>query len=94
VAEQSGLCFLGAKSTTMQAGTTIDIRKDIKSQLDELKCHPKESYNDVIGRLVSLAIDDEPLSEEAIQGLEEALEDVKRGRLIPESRIMKEYGVK
>jgi len=48
----------------------------------------------VIERLVSVAVDDEPLSEEAIRGLEEALEDVKKGRLIPESEIMKKYGVK
>ena len=78
----------------MQAATTIHIRKDLKGQLDELKRHPKESYNDVIERLVSFAVDDEPLSEEAIQGLEEAFKDVKQGRLIPESRIMKEFGVK
>jgi predicted CopG family antitoxin len=78
----------------MQAATTIYIRKDLKGQLDDLKLHPKESYSDVIERLVSVAIDDEPLSEEAIQGLEEALEEVKQGRLIPESVIMKKYGVK
>ncbi len=78
----------------MQAATTIYIRKDLKGQLDDLKRHPKESYSDVIERLVSVAVDDEPLSEEAIQGLEEALEDVKKGRLIPESEIMKKYGVK
>jgi predicted CopG family antitoxin len=78
----------------MQAATTIYIRKDLKGQLDDLKRHPKESYSDVIERLVSVAIDDEPLSEEAIQGLEEALEEVKQGRLIPESVIMKKYGVK
>ena len=78
----------------MHAVTTIHIRKDLKGQLDELKRHPKESYNDVIERLVSFAVDDEPLSEEAIQGLEEAFKDVKQGRLIPESRIMKEFGVK
>jgi predicted transcriptional regulator len=78
----------------MQAATTIYIRKDLKGQLDDLKRHPKESYSDVIERLVSVAIDDEPLSEEAIQGLEEALEEVKQGRLIPESEIMKKYGVK
>jgi len=78
----------------MQAATTIYIRKDLKGQLDDLKRHPKESYSDVIERLVSVAVDDEPLSEEAIRGLEEALEDVKQGRLIPESEIMKKYGVK
>ena len=78
----------------MQAATTIYIRKDLKGQLDDMKRHPKESYSDVIERLVSVAVDDEPLSEEAIRGLEEALEDVKKGRLIPESEIMKKYGVK
>jgi len=78
----------------MQAATTIYIRKDLKGQLDDLKRHPKESYSDVIERLVSVAVDDEPLSEEAIRGLEEAFEEVKQGRLIPESVIMKKYGVK
>jgi predicted transcriptional regulator len=77
----------------MQAATTIYIREDLKGRLNGLKRNPKESYNDVIERLVSLAIDDEPLNEEAIKGLEEALEDIKRGRLIPEEDIMKKYGV-
>ncbi len=77
----------------MQAATTIYIRKDLKGQLDDLKRHPKESYSDVIERLVSVAIDDEPLSEEAIQGLEEALEDIKKGNLISEEDIKAEFGV-
>jgi predicted CopG family antitoxin len=77
----------------MQAATTIYIRKDLKGQLDDLKRHPKESYSDVIERLVSVAVDDEPLSEEAIRGLEEALEDVKKGNLISEEDIKAEFGV-
>jgi len=77
----------------MQAATTIYIRKDLKGQLDDLKRHPKESYSDVIERLVSVAIDDEPLSEEAIQGLEEALKDIKKGNLISEEEIKAEFGV-
>jgi predicted transcriptional regulator len=77
----------------MQAATTIYIRKDLKGQLDDLKRHPKESYSDVIERLVSFAVDDEPLSEEAIKGLEESLEDIKRGNLISEEEIKAEFGV-
>ena len=77
----------------MQAATTIYIRKDLKGQLDDLKLHPKESYSDVIERLVSVAFDDEPLSEEAIRGLEEALEDIKKGNLISEEDIKAEFGV-
>jgi len=77
----------------MQAATTIYIREDLKGRLDSLKQNPKESYNDVIERLVSRAVDDEPLSKEAIKGLEEALEEIRQGRLIPEEEIMKKYGV-
>ena len=76
----------------MQAASTIYVRKDLKERLNGLKRHPKESYNDVIEHLVSMALDDEPLSEEAIQGLEEALEDIRKGNLIPEEVIRKKYG--
>ncbi len=77
----------------MQSASTIYIRQDLKDRLNDLKRHPKESYNDVIERLVSLAVDDEPLSEEAIKGLEEALQDIKKGNLISERVIRKKYGV-
>lgn len=78
----------------MQAASSIYIRQDLKTQLNKLKRNPKESYNDVIERLVNLTIDDEPLSAEAIRGLEEGLDDIKKGNLIPEENIRKKYGVK
>ena len=78
----------------MQAASSIYIREDLKTQLSSLKRHPRESYNDVIERLVTLAVDDEPLSEETIQGLEESLQEVRQGKLIPEKEILKKYGVK
>ena len=78
----------------MQAASSIHIREDLKCQLNSLKRHPKESYNDVIERRVNLAVDNEPLSKEAIQGLEESIQEVRQGKLIPEKEIMKKYGVK
>ena len=77
----------------MQAASSIYIREDLKTQLNKLKRNPKESYNDVIERLVNLTIDDEPLSAEAIRGLEEGLDDIKKGNLISEENIRKKYGV-
>ncbi len=61
--------------------TTLRVDLEIKKKLDELRIHPKESYNEVIARLVNAYIDDEPLSEEEIKGIEESLEDIKAGRL-------------
>lgn len=43
--------------------------------------------------LLDMAIDEEPLSENAIQGIEEALEGIKAGRLYSEDDIRKEFGV-
>ena len=77
----------------MQAASTIYIREDLKEKLQALKQHPRESYNDVIERLVTLAEDQDPLNDEAIKGLEEALEDIKQHRLHPEAEIMAEFGV-
>jgi predicted CopG family antitoxin len=77
----------------MQAATSIYIREDLKDQLNSLKRHPKESYNDVIERLVNLAVDEEPLGDDAINGLEEALREIRREQLIPEAEIMRKYGV-
>jgi len=77
----------------MQAASSIYIREDLKTQLNNLKRNPKESYNDVIERLVNLTVDDEPLSAESIKGLEEALDDIKKGNLISEKDIRKKYGV-
>jgi len=77
----------------MQAATTIHIRENLKGQLDDLKRHPEESYSDVIERLVAAAVDDEPLSEEAIRGLEEAFEDIEKGNLISEEKIKAKFGV-
>ena len=73
--------------------TTIQLQPEVKESLDHLKKHPRESYNEVIRRLVDTRIDREPLSEEAIAGIEEALEDIRKGRLHTEEEIRKEFGV-
>ena len=75
----------------MAATTTICIEPGVKDLLTNLKRHPRESYNSVVARLTDLAIDCEPLSDEAIHGIEEALEDIKHGRLYSEEEIMKEF---
>lgn len=67
--------------------TTIVIRQETKARLDELKRHPRETYNDVVDRLAGMATDDEPLSEETLKRIEDALEDLKQGRYYTEEEI-------
>ncbi|MCD4776405.1 MAG: hypothetical protein K8S15_10195 [Candidatus Aegiribacteria sp.] len=75
----------------MATSTTICIDPKVKDILTSLKRYPRESYSSVVKRLASMAIDDEPLSDEAINGIEEALEDIKQGRLHSEEEILKEF---
>ncbi|CAG0986015.1 hypothetical protein METP3_02363 [Methanosarcinales archaeon] len=80
--------------TPITANTTICIDPRVKDKLTSLKRYPLESYSSVVERLANLAIDEDPLSDEAIHGIEEALIDIKNGRLHAEEDIMKEFGLK
>ena len=77
----------------MSETTTIVIHKDLKSRLDEVKLHPRETYNEVIERLLDCSVDDEPLSDETLLAIEEGLEDIRMGRTIPMEEVMKELGI-
>jgi len=78
----------------MTATTTICIDPRVKDKLTSLKRYSRESYSSVVERLANLAIDEDPLSDEAIHGIEEALLDIKHGRIHSEEDIMKEFGLK
>jgi predicted transcriptional regulator len=73
--------------------TSLRIDTSTRDRLDALKVHPRESYNEVINRLITMAVDEKPLSAEAVKGLEEALEDIRAGRVHPEGEIMKDFGL-
>jgi hypothetical protein len=78
----------------MSSTTTIVLHRETKARLDELKRHPRETYNDVVDHLVDMAIDDEPLSEETLKRIDEALEDLKQGRYYTEKEIKEELGIR
>ena len=69
---------------------TVRIDSNLRDRLSALKTHPRESYNEVIGRLVDMAVDEEPLSDEAIRDLERSLEDLRAGRVYTLDEVMAE----
>ena len=73
--------------------TTIRVSREVKELLDELKLHPRESYDSVIRRLASSMIDDEPVSEDVLRRVEEALRDVRAGRLLSSDEVCRELGL-
>jgi predicted transcriptional regulator len=72
--------------------TTVQLRSETKEKLDDLKIHPRETYDELIGRLADAAYDDEELSDEEIAGIKESEVDIKAGRVRSLRDIMKDLG--
>ncbi len=73
--------------------TTIQIDVELKKLLDELKIHEREPYSSVIRRLIMSKVDEEPLSPEVLAEIEEAIKDIKEGRVYTTEEVEKELGV-
>jgi predicted transcriptional regulator len=76
----------------MSQVTSVRMRTDTKALLDDLKLNPRETYDDVVRRLAEAAYDDEPLTAEEIEAMEEGIADLKAGRSRPLDEIMRELG--
>ena len=74
--------------------TTIQVEEEVKKMLEELKLHPRESYNLVLKRLIEERIDEEPLSKETVKNIEKALRDIKEGRVFSSKEVKKKLGIK
>jgi predicted transcriptional regulator len=72
--------------------TSVRMRTETKALLDDLKLNPRETYDDVVRRLAEAAYDDEPLTPEEIEAMEEGIADLKAGRSRSLDEIMKELG--
>jgi len=74
--------------------TTIQLEQKTKKELERMKIFPRETYNEVIIRLVLTSREETELSEQTIKNIEKALEDVKKGRLYSTKEAKKELGIK
>jgi predicted transcriptional regulator len=72
--------------------TTVQLRPETKKKLDDLKLHPRETYDELIDRLADAAYDDEPLSDTEIEAIRESENDIKAGRVRSLRDIMKDLG--
>ena len=74
------------------AMTTVQLRPETKGKLDDLKLHPRETYDELIDRLADAAYDDELLSLEEIEDIRASEKDIKAGRIRSLRDIMKDLG--
>lgn len=71
--------------------TTIKIKKKTRVKLEKLKLHTKETYNDVIERLMRTQNDE--LDLQTIKNLKKSLDDIEKGKIYPLKQIEKELGL-
>jgi predicted transcriptional regulator len=76
--------------------TTIQVSDRVKKELEALKEYRRETYNDVIEKLVSVfraVSEDYELKEEVLEEMKEAREEIKAGKGLTTKQLLKELGV-
>jgi len=72
--------------------TTIQLSFKTLERLKALKNFDRQSYDELIINLVD-NVEEEILSEDEINEIQEGLEDVKKGRVYPIEIVAKELGI-
>ncbi len=73
--------------------TSLRIKSKVKTELDGFKNFGKESYSDVIHRLINVVKDSDSLQESEIRQIEKSLEDIKKGRVLSLKEAEKKWGI-
>ncbi|OIO40700.1 hypothetical protein AUJ10_02550 [Candidatus Pacearchaeota archaeon CG1_02_31_27] len=71
--------------------TTIQISGNIKTTLDKMKLFERETYNDIIERMIE---DDLELNERTKKDIEEARKQVKAGKVVSHGEVEKRIGLR
>lgn len=77
---------------SIPVNTTIKIKDKTRAKLENFKIHTKETYNDVIERLMKVAQDDE-LDPQTIKNLRKSLDDIVKGKTYSLTQVEKELGL-
>ena len=77
--------------------TTIQISSKTKRKLAEIKDYSRETYDEVVSKLISIfeTLSKEPeLKEEILMEIEQARKEIKEGKGISTKQLLKDLGVK
>lgn len=69
--------------------TTIQIKEDIKSTLTQMKLFERETYSDVLERLIE---DVRELNEETKKEIEAAIKESESGKYVTHEKLASEMG--
>ncbi len=72
--------------------TTIQITSETLEKLKSLKNFKKQSYDELLNSLIDNC-EEESLSEEEIEDIKIALENIKKGKVKPIEQVARELGI-
>ncbi|MHB8360612.1 MAG: DUF7557 family protein [Thermoplasmataceae archaeon] len=70
--------------------STIQIKEETKKRLQSMKLHPRETYENVIERLIE---DLSELNEETKAEIEEARNEIASGKFVTHEQLKKDLGL-
>ncbi|MHA2276042.1 MAG: DUF7557 family protein [Candidatus Kariarchaeaceae archaeon] len=70
--------------------TTIQLDENIRDQLNEMKLHPRETYNDVIERMLG---DLDEMNAKTNREIKKAIEEIESGMYRSLDDIMRDLGL-
>lgn len=70
--------------------STIQIKEETKNALQSMKLHPRETYEEVIERMIE---DLSELSEETRSEIEEARKEIESGKFVTHEQLKKDLGL-
>ncbi len=71
------------------ATTTIQLSRELKKTLDGMKLHPRETYNDVLERLIE---DTRELDAKTKREIQKAIREIEAGKFRTHEQVRKEMG--
>lgn len=76
--------------------TSIQVEKQIKDHLDKFKNHPRETYNEVLARMIRIVNEQtsEELSPQTIKNIEKSLAEIKSGKVLSHKDVKRRLGLK
>lgn len=75
--------------------TSIQIDKQTKEHLDKFKNHPRETYNEVLSRMIHAMYEQtEELSPQTIKNIEKSLAEIKAGKVLSHKDVKQKLGLK
>ncbi len=72
------------------AVSTIQVKEETKKRLQSMKLHPRETYEEVIERLIE---DLSELDEKTMVEIEESRKEIESGKFVTHEQLKKDLGL-